>query len=222
MDGPRITESGDFRITETSDARVTEGFFEGFASIEASSSIESLGGITLGGAANLSSSESVLLVGEAVLFGRVSASASSSISPSGYLLFNVFSDLSSEAALYGKAGFKFSGQFIDLQYSAMFAEQSFIADGRFGEILESFTRVTESGDVRVTEDSDTRVTGLIPQNLFFSTLVSDPTRRPFAKTIHAKYDGDWLASSMHVKYNGIWNIPDRAYQNINGNWKRIA
>lgn len=242
MEGPRITESGDVRVTESSDRRVTEGFIEGFASLSGAGLIDALANFSVKVSANLASDGSVLLVGESTLFGRLSFNASSSAAFDGDLvalgLLNVlaFSSISSSAvriqygfgsfasdgAFASVAGFKFVADSSISASGSMSVAESFIADGRFGGVLQNYVRIIESGDTRVTEDDDVRITGLLSQNEFVASLVAEGTRRVFSQTTHAKYDGDWLEANPYVKYAGVWTEPDKIYRNTNGNWKRIA
>lgn len=242
MEGPRITESGDVRVTEASDRRVTEGFIEGFASLNGVGSVDALANFSVKVFANLTSDGSVLLVGESTLFGRLDLNASSSVVFDGDLVANGlldvsassvisssavriqygFANFSSSGSLASEAGFKFVAESSVSLSASMSAAQSFIADGKFGGILENYVRITESGDTRVTEEDDVRITGLLSANEFIASLVANGTRRGFSQTTHAKYDGDWLEASPYVKYGGAWSNPDKIYKNINGNWKRIA
>lgn len=242
MEGPRITESGDVRVTEASDRRVTEGFIEGFASLNGVGSVDALANFSIKVSASLTSDGSVLLVGESTLFGRLDLNASSSVVFDGDLVANGlldvsasslisssavriqygFANFSSSGSLASEAGFKFVAESSVSFFASMSAAQSFIADGKFGGIVENYVRLTESGDTRVTEESNVRITGLISQNEFVASLVTSAERRAFSQETYAKYDGDWLDAIPYVKYDGAWSEPDKIYKNINGNWKRIA
>ena len=156
MEGYRALESGDLRILEAGDTRVTEGFIEGFANLSATGTISVVGKLKAVGISPLSSTGSVLLVGQGRLFGRLNVSATGfvvavnklkargllnvqgvgSVAPLGLKRLNASTALSGSGTFTSIAGFKFTG---------VFAQPD-----------EEVIRILESGDIRVTENSTSR------------------------------------------------------------------
>ena len=94
--------------------------------------------------------------------------------------------------------------------------------GRFKPIVGELPRWTEGGDTRVTEDGEPRVADNVNQNVGESNILIDSNVTLFTSEVYAKYLDVWSVAETSVKNNGEWVEPVSAYQNINGNWKRIA
>lgn len=94
--------------------------------------------------------------------------------------------------------------------------------GRFKPIVGEPPRWTEGGDTRVTEDGEPRVADNVSQNIGESNILIDSNVTLFTSEVYAKYLDVWNVAETYVKNNGEWVEPVSAYQNINGNWKRIA
>jgi hypothetical protein len=110
--------------------------------------------------------------------------------------------------------------FLALTLSVFYGELKY--GGRFKPIVGELPRWTEGGDTRVTEDGEPRVADNVTQNIGESNILIDSSVTLFTSEVYAKYLDVWSVAETSVKNNGEWVEPVSAYQNINGNWKRIA
>lgn len=216
---------------------------QGNASLVSSSSLAALAQTVASGSLVLSGVGSASFVPESIIFasaslnlaaigsvsfdsdlnakGQVSIEAIGSISAQGGVKVFALASLSSvgstllvgERILFGATqlsssyAFSFLGE---LKYG-----------GRFKPIVGELPRWTEGGDTRVTEDGEPRVAD-VTQNIGESSILVDSSVTLFTSEVYAKYLDVWNVAETSVKNNGEWVEPVSAYQNINGNWKRIA
>ena len=216
---------------------------QGNASLVSSSSLAALAQTVASGSLVLSGVGSASFVPESIIFadaslnlaaigsvsfdsdlnakGQVSIEAIGSISAQGGVKVFALASLSSvgstllvgERILFGATqlsssyAFSFLGE---LKYG-----------GRFKPIVGELPRWTEGGDTRVTEDGEPRVAD-VTQNIGESNILIDSSVTLFTSEVYAKYLDVWKVAETSVKNNGEWVEPVSAYQNINGNWKRIA
>ena len=217
---------------------------QGNASLVSSSSLAALAQTVASGSLVLSGVGSASFVPESIIFasaslnlaaigsvsfdsdlnakGQVSIEAIGSISAQGGVKVFALASLSSvgstllvgERILFGATqlsssyAFSFLGE---LKYG-----------GRFKPIVGELPRWTEGGDTRVTEDGEPRVADNVNQNIGESNILIDSSVTLFTSEVYAKYLDVWKVAETSVKNNGEWVEPVSAYQNINGNWKRIA
>ena len=217
---------------------------QGNASLVSSSSLAALAQTVASGSLVLSGVGSASFVPESIIFasaslnlaaigsvsfdsdlnakGQVSIEAIGSISAQGGVKVFALASLSSvgstllvgERILFGATqlsssyAFSFLGE---LKYG-----------GRFKPIVGELPRWTEGGDTRVTEDGEPRVADNVNQNIGESNILIDSSVTLFTSEVYAKYLDVWSVAETSVKNNGEWVEPVSAYQNINGNWKRIA
>jgi hypothetical protein len=216
---------------------------QGNASLVSSSSLAALAQTVASGSLVLSGVGSASFVPESIIFasaslnlaaigsvsfdsdlnakGQVSIEAIGSISAQGGVKVFALASLSSvgstllvgERILFGAT-----------QLSSSYA-LSFLGElkygGRFKPIVGELPRWTEGGDTRVTEDGEPRVAD-VTQNIGESSILVDSSVTLFTSEVYAKYLDVWKVAETSVKNNGEWVEPVSAYQNINGNWKRIA
>jgi hypothetical protein len=217
---------------------------QGNASLVSSSSLAALAQTVASGSLVLSGVGSASFVPESIIFasaslnlaaigsvsfdsdlnakGQVSIEAIGSISAQGGVKVFALASLSSvgstllvgERILFGAT-----------QLSSSYA-LSFLGElkygGRFKPIVGELPRWTEGGDTRVTEDGEPRVADNVTQNIGESNILIDSNVTLFTSEVYAKYLDVWKVAETSVKNNGEWVEPVSAYQNINGNWKRIA
>jgi len=193
----------------------------GFASLEgqgsASFSIESI----FSGSSNLSGQGSVSYVGDLTLAGRLDVSGQGSSSFVGGLKFPAFSALSGQGTAAFAGGFKQSGA-SDIQAEGIFsAVPHLFLGGRFESSVESPNRETESGDTRITEGGDTRIADGVDENSGISFLIADATYFPFDSTVYVNVSSVWKTTEIYANFNGQWVEPQKTYQRISGQWKRI-
>jgi hypothetical protein len=217
---------------------------QGNASLVSSSSLAALAQTVASGSLVLSGVGSASFVPESIIFasaslnlaaigsvsfdsdlnakGQVSIEAIGSISAQGGVKVFALASLSSvgstllvgERILFGATQLSSSCAYIfygELKYG-----------GRFKPIVGELPRWTEGGDTRVTEDGEPRVADNVTQNIGESNILIDSNVTLFTSEVYAKYLDVWSVAETSVKNNGEWVEPVSAYQNINGNWKRIA
>jgi hypothetical protein len=191
------------------------------ASLSSSGTILAESSVVRLAATNLAAIGSVSFDSDLNAKGQVSIEAIGSISAQGGVKVFALASLSSvgstllvgERILFGATQLSSSCAYIfygELKYG-----------GRFKPIVGELPRWTEGGDTRVTEDGEPRVAD-VTQNIGESSILVDSSVTLFTSEVYAKYLDVWNVAETSVKNNGEWVEPVSAYQNINGNWKRIA
>lgn len=219
--GYRITEASDSRILQNGDVRVTEGFQTADVALSATGSFDFLGKLKATGSSSFIGTGTVVSAGDLTKYAAILVANNSTL------------DAVGARRTSGETGLSASGAMVAFPHLVLKGDGAFSGTGtisplgkvkKYVEVVSgqaTFTRITESEDVRVTQAGNTRITNAIPTNEIIGSMVALDTYIPFSSTAYYKTGGNWQTSDVYVKHNGNWNPPTAVYKKISGNWKRI-